>query len=691
MPSDSIAFRTNLQAALNAAKEGFAVIPFRLVPNPTPGKGPIKRPCISDWPNRATTNEKRIRDWWAKRPDAIPGIVTGGRNGILVIDPDVKNGKDGLSAMRAIGLDPDTLSPIIVQTPTTGRHLYFAWQESIGNSGEGLPYGVDIRGEGGYVAAPGAVTPKGEYRFIQGSLALLADCREFHILPPLPDALTPRRTAKDKGESEPTGLPFHVIRAALMALPNDADSYAHRDAWLMILMALHAESVGSDEGRAAAHDWSGKWPGYDKDATDTAWDSFHVGKGVTGWTIIRDAESRGWSDPALTELRRIEAMEEAQDDFTDQDVEQPVDEEEAVRVAKNKRALLTPDECLAGLTDSPDYLIKGLIERGSLSAFYGKPNAGKTNLALYAAYRVAQGQPAFGRRVKQTPVLYVAYEGPRGMKRRVGTLRREYGPADGFHLMLSPPNLKPDRKEKGLGMTEIIRCAKEVGAGLVVVDTLATAFAGIEENAVSADGMSVAIRELQRLAAEADCAVIVLHHPAKGQEEMRGSGALLGAVDMTLHVEKDEESGIVTGCTKKARDTAGGDVFAYRNHGVHLADDEDGDSITSVILREVHGERVAKGEKLPASVSAAYQIFRQLSDGGKSVSEDKWRDACVDGRAVSGSDNHESRGKAYKRATEVLARRGLVAFKDGLYFAGVTHTGIRSDGSEDFDGEGNTE
>jgi len=199
--------------------------------------------------------------------------------------------------------------------------------------------------------------------------------------------------------------------------------------------------------------------------------------------------------------------------------------------------------------------------------------------------------------------------------------------------------------------------------------------------------MSSAVQELQRLANSADCAVIVLHHPRKGTDDMRGSGSLLGTIDLTLFVEKVGE--IVKASTRKTRDTAGGDVFAYRNHGVHVADDSDGDPITTVVCQEADEDDVPrKAAKLPPAASAAYVILGHLSPDGKPVAEEVWRDACVDGRNVSQSEKPETRRDMFKRAVLDLLHRGLIDFRDGTYFAKVASPVNLAEYTDDFPEEG---
>ena len=208
---DTITINENLQAALDLAEAGIPVFPFKLVSSDEPGKGPRKVPCITDWPNRATPDKAQLRRWFAKWPDAMPGIPMGPRTGWAVLDVDRKNGKDGFAELRALGFDPEALSPVIVQSPGGSLHHYFRWTEGMGNSGKGLPPGLDVRGEGGYVAAPGATHEGGSFSLVSGSLG--------DPLPDWPETLRPRLKAQEEGDGQPSGLPFHVTLSALSALP----------------------------------------------------------------------------------------------------------------------------------------------------------------------------------------------------------------------------------------------------------------------------------------------------------------------------------------------------------------------------------------------------------------------------------------------------------------------------------------
>ena len=68
--------------------------------------------------------------------------------------------------------------------------------------------------------------------------------------------------------------------------------------------------------------------------------------------------------------------------------------------------------------EKPEWLIKRLIVCRTLGQIYAGWNVGKSALAVDIACRVATGLEFAGRKVCQGPVLYVAMEGSRGLKRR---------------------------------------------------------------------------------------------------------------------------------------------------------------------------------------------------------------------------------------------------------------------------------
>jgi len=145
---------TLMKAALSQARNGKPVFPLK-----RGGKEPLTEHGHYD----ATTDPRRIHMWWNRYPGANIGIPTGERSGILVVDHDTyKEGTASLEEVEAI-LGPVSKG-VTIATGSGGRQYLFRYPggSNIRNATGVLP-GVDIRGEGGYILAPGSAT-KGAYK-----------------------------------------------------------------------------------------------------------------------------------------------------------------------------------------------------------------------------------------------------------------------------------------------------------------------------------------------------------------------------------------------------------------------------------------------------------------------------------------------------------------------------------------------
>ncbi len=299
----------NLHVALTLAEAGIPIFPAEMVAN-IGRQGTTKKPCVKDWQAKATTDPKTIRGWWTKFPQAFPGIPTGPISGLALLDLDVKDGRDGIENLRVLGYDLDDISPIAVRTTSGGEHRWCSHVEGLRNTSQKIARGVDTRGEGGWGAAPGSVTPKGQYEVVDGTLEDFCDLVSLIGLPPFPADLVPAHTTHEATDGiEPTGLPWSAFLDALDQLDNSGDAFPSRDDWFRVLAAIHAESEGNEEGRAAAHEWSEQHPSNDPADTDAVWNSLKAEKagGVSGWYVVKEAEAKGWSHGALLELRNGEA------------------------------------------------------------------------------------------------------------------------------------------------------------------------------------------------------------------------------------------------------------------------------------------------------------------------------------------------------------------------------------------------
>lgn len=166
---------SQLAHAYSFAKKGFHVFPLR---------ENSKNPLIKSWPQEATTDPKKIKNWWidpileVEQPYNL-GISTSRFNGsefLVAIDVDNKGDKKGddeLLNLEMQGLDiPQTLEQI---TPTGGRHLIYRCKVPLRQGVNKLGPGLDIRAKGGYLVGAGSILGDKEYALIEREVAEAPD------------------------------------------------------------------------------------------------------------------------------------------------------------------------------------------------------------------------------------------------------------------------------------------------------------------------------------------------------------------------------------------------------------------------------------------------------------------------------------------------------------------------------------
>ena len=161
---------TFLDVAMPLVQAGYTVIPCL----------PDKRPCIS-WKDVTATDEAQIHEWAKSFSQPVAGVLTGSRSGVWVIDVDVPkkdgddDGRNTLDSWQKVhGSLPETFT---VETPSGGLHLYFKMPKDgdVRNSVKQAAPGIDVRGTGGYVIAPGSTLPDGrQYRIVSNEPPVLA-------------------------------------------------------------------------------------------------------------------------------------------------------------------------------------------------------------------------------------------------------------------------------------------------------------------------------------------------------------------------------------------------------------------------------------------------------------------------------------------------------------------------------------
>lgn len=332
-------------------------------------------------------------------------------------------------------------------------------------------------------------------------------------------------------------------------------------------------------------------------------------------------------------------------------------------------------------TSSP-YLIKGIIPSRSVSALYGASGSGKTFYALDLAFHICLGLPWRGRRVRQAPILYIALEGEAGFGKRVEVAKKNYGTPGKYYFarLLAPI---------GLGTSEANRTSEELiiraaqlqkqktgqPVGLIVIDTLARAMAGDNENEAAA--MSTFLARVERIRSKTGAAVLLIHHPGKDQSlGLRGSSALFAALDAVVRIDREKQAPERTVTLEKSKDGIEGPIENFTLSTEVVGVDDDGDEISSCVVSPAEGACSARRRQVSPSAAKALTELEHLllsgngeqsrghpriPDGVMLIKLSAWREACCD-KGLSGTGKQEAEKKAFQRALKDLEEASRIGY-----------------------------
>lgn len=318
------------------------------------------------------------------------------------------------------------------------------------------------------------------------------------------------------------------------------------------------------------------------------------------------------------------------------------------------------------------YLVKGWLDQGGVSVLYGPSNAGKSFLALDIAHHVSKGRSWGGRRTRKGRVLYVAAEGGGSFANRVAALDKPE-----FFVYCAPLTLT-GRDGAAAPLSEVAQHLAAVGGepfSLIIFDTLARVMGGLDENTAPDIAQLVAGLDLIRRATGAH--VMLVHHTGKDAARgARGHSSLRAAIDTEIELTRDEVGQITAEVTKQ-RDGPTGYRFGYTLRQVELGRDQDGDPVTSCLVEPVDTARAGHAELagsarvaldlLDKAIAEAGEIHRKPQyPGGRGVALDRWREACIEAGALSGSDNRETHLRAFRRAREDLESMRIIVVRDEI-------------------------
>lgn len=328
--------------------------------------------------------------------------------------------------------------------------------------------------------------------------------------------------------------------------------------------------------------------------------------------------------------------------------------------AAGRIALLGLDG-LCAASAAVTWLCKRIIPADSLGLLFGGSGTFKSFIALDLALHTCRGLPWMGRKTRKGPVLYIAAEGGAGLWNRIYAWHK----VRGMDWRESPLYVVPVAVDLGADAWRVVDAAQLAGVTpeLVIVDTLSQTFSGEENSAAEIAGY---LREIgARFRALWHCAVLVIHHSGhNATERPRGSSAIRANVDFMLGVFRDEKEMLATLTCAKQKDGESFEDATFSLFPVGVAEDEDGDRITSLVARHLSSAD---------EVDQAIETEGKAGRGGKnqlllSLLSSGMREAELRKAFYEDCDlqSTEARRQAYHRAKAWALKAGFFEVAQGI-------------------------
>lgn len=537
-----------LSLALDYARQGWPVFPC----NPN-----NKRPLIDRGFHAATLDEGVINAWWTDHPTAMVGIPTGPRVGfwVLDIDTDKTKGKDGIGSLASIDHDLAELQDTVVsRTGSGGYHCLFKYQDGVTNSRGSLPPFLDVRGDGGYIIAPGS---------------RLADGRTYEWLNP-------------PNEIDIAPAPDWVLE--LLKAPTKSAE----------IIPINGVERGPNAAQRALEILPGQWHDTTRDLVARM-----CREGASDATIAaiapRFTEGGFTHEQTILEFMAHARTARTKWGYQPKDLAAEVEQEvvyEDGEKPKFKFNVTFYDDIPE--THTKEWVIRDILGEGEFNIVYGAPGCGKSVLIGDAAAHVAAGLDWFGKKTRQCCVIYIAAERHALVKRRLAAWRKKHGVLDLPLVVLDGLfNLTTDPTH----VDEIIAIAKYaamktgLNVGWFIVDTKAQVMGGADEN--SSQDISMLSASVAKLQTTGASVTVVDHTPQSDPTRMKGNGGLAGTCDGSFLIQKQGDRRTLTIGSKLPNDGPDDVSLSFRLDGIVLGINADGEKTTAPVVIPVdEGEPV---------------------------------------------------------------------------------------------------
>lgn len=248
------------------------------------------------------------------------------------------------------------------------------------------------------------------------------------------------------------------------------------------------------------------------------------------------------------------------------------------------------DEAASKAT-APNYLIKGVLEKGAHGVLAGETQTFKSFLALHMAHSVCTGTDFFGHKVfEDGPVVYICGEGHSGLSRRAKAFTLELnGFNDRLYILDQRAVINDDDD-----MSALASALSEINPVLVIFDTFSSLTSDVEENSNS--DVSTTLNLITATCRASGAASMIVHHHGKDSSKgIRGASAFSANVDFSFRMTRDSSSMTATLVCLKMKDSEPFDAITLQAEIIDIeVQDQEGQPTTSILLSEITHTPIAE-------------------------------------------------------------------------------------------------
>ena len=304
---------------------------------------------------------------------------------------------------------------------------------------------------------------------------------------------------------------------------------------------------------------------------------------------------------------------------------------------------------------TPKFLIEGLLHENTVAMIVGASGSYKSTLAIDLAVCLQHGLHWQSKVTRQCNVAILNHEDGGGFKTRyVAALE---------HYKVDDPQVYWDSEVPNLmdsGQVDVLIAAmKAAKIEVVVIDTLAHAITGAEEN--SAKDMGEVFKNIRKIQHKLKATIVVVHHTGKDSSRgARGSSALKAAIDTEIKVTTKADQ--ITIKQTKQRHSSLGSAITLRPVEVPVG------LASACILVPGDSSRIKVETKTVTDQQAiALSMLRQLADEHGNVPTVEYQNMLQKDVSFSAKQNEKASFiRAFKRNLTKLKDDHLISECDGM-------------------------